>query len=101
MAKLSSASIRLVQKLNRKNKNGEFPVYIVVCFHGRVEKTTGVSCLEKFWDKKREIIKAGCPNAPILNKMLSDIKNRVINRKNDFEFHGKVYTASMVECMAI
>ena len=96
MAKLSSASIRLVQKLNRKNKNGEFPVYIVVCFHGRVEKTTGVSCLEKYWDKKREIIKAGCPNAPVLNKMLSDIKNRVINRRNDFEYKGKVYTASML-----
>jgi hypothetical protein len=32
MAKLSSASIRLVQKMNRKNKNGEYPIYIVVCF---------------------------------------------------------------------
>ena len=96
MAKLSSASIRLVQKLNRKNKNGEFPVYIVVCFHGRVEKTTGISCLEKYWDKKREVIKAGCPNSPVLNKMLSDIKNRVINRRNDFEYKGKVYTASML-----
>ena len=96
MAKLASASIRLVQKLNRKNKNGEFPVYIVVCFHGRVEKTTGISCLERYWDKKREIIKAGCPNAPVLNKMLSDIKNRVINRRNDFEYNGKVYTASML-----
>lgn len=96
MAKLSSASIRLVQKLNRKNKNGEFPVYIVVCFHGRVEKTTGVSCLEKHWDSRREVIKAGCPNSAVLNKMLSDIKNRVIQRKNDFEFNGKVYTASML-----
>lgn len=62
MAKLSSASIRLVQKMNRKNKNGEFPIYIVVCFKGRLEKSTRVSCLSKYWDSKRELIKVGCPN---------------------------------------
>ena len=38
MAKLSSASIRLVQKMNRQNRNGEYPIYIVVCFSGRCEK---------------------------------------------------------------
>ena len=57
MAKLSSASIRLVQKLNRMNKNNEFPIYIVVCWKGRVEKSCGVSCLQKDWDSKREVVK--------------------------------------------
>ena len=74
MAKLSSASIRLVQKLNRQNKNGEFPIYVVVCFHGRLEKSTSVSCLPRYWDAKREVIKGQCPNAAVLNKMLSDIR---------------------------
>ena len=50
MAKLSSASIRLVQKLNRMNKNSEYPVYIVVCWKGRIEKATGVSVLQRDWD---------------------------------------------------
>lgn len=40
MAKLSSASIRLVMKKNRMNRNGEYPIYLVVCFSGRVEKAT-------------------------------------------------------------
>lgn len=96
MAKLSSASIRLVQKMNRKNKNGEFPIYIVVCFKGRLEKSTGVSCLPRYWDSKRELIKGQCPNAPVLNKMLSDIKNRVIERRNEFEFNSRVYTPSLL-----
>lgn len=96
MAKLSTASIRLVQKLNRMNKNFEYPVYIVVCWHGRVEKACGVSCLQKDWDSKREVVKRSNSNSVVLNKMLYDIKNRVIQRKNDFEFHGKVYTASML-----
>ena len=52
MAKVSSATIRLVQKLNRKNKNGEYPLYIVVCYGGRIEKATKISCLPKFWDGK-------------------------------------------------
>ena len=76
MAKLSSASIRLVQKMNRQNKNGEYPIYIVVCFKGRLEKATGVSCLPRYWDAKREVIKSSAPNAPVLNKMIQDIKKR-------------------------
>lgn len=96
MAKLSSASIRLVQKLNRQNASGEYPIYIVICWKGRVEKSTGISCLSRYWDSKRELIKGGCPNAPVLNKMLSDIKGRCIERKNDFEYSGKKYTASML-----
>ena len=96
MSKLSSASIRLVQKLNRKNKNGEYPVYIVVCWRGRIEKSCGVSCLQKDWDSKREVVKRSCSNSVVLNKMLYDIKNRVIQCKNDFEYNGKVYTASML-----
>ena len=96
MAKLSSASIRLVQKMNRRNRDGEYPIYIVVCFSGRVEKATGVSCLQRHWDAKREIIKSSCSNAPVLNKMLSDIKQKVIERKNEYEYNGKRYTPHML-----
>lgn len=96
MAKLSTASIRLVQKLNRKNKQNEYPVYIVVCYKGRIEKSTGVSCLQKYWDKKREVIKSGCPNAPILNRMLNDIKQKVIDKKNYYEYNSIEYTPSML-----
>ena len=78
------------------NKNFEFPIYIVVCWKGRVEKSTGVSCLSKDWDSKREVVKRSCANSVVLNKMLYDIKNRVIERRNEFEFHSKVYTASML-----
>lgn len=94
MAKVSSATIRLVQKLNRKNKNGEFPIYVVVCLHGRVEKTTGVSCLPRYWDAKREEIKRGAANAPVLNKLLNDIKQRLIEARNAFEYDGVAYTPS-------
>jgi hypothetical protein len=52
--------------------------------------------LPKYWDVKREIIKSGCPNAPVLNKMLNDIKNRLIEARNAFEYEGRVYTPSML-----
>lgn len=96
MAKLSTATVRLVQKMNRKNKNNEYPIYLVVCFKGRVEKASGVSCLEKYWDKKREVIKSGCPNAPVLNKMLNDFKQSVIDKKNYYEYNSIPYTSSML-----
>ena len=77
------------------NKNSEFPVYIVVCWKGRVEKATGVSVLQRDWDSKREVVKRSNSNSVILNKMLYDIKNRVISRKNDEEI------ASMVDSLVI
>ena len=96
MAKLGSASIRLVLKKNRMNRLGEYPIYIVVCFGGRLEKATGVSCLLKNWDSRLEVIKKQQPNAPVLNKMLQDIKGRVISRKNEYEYNGRAYTPSML-----
>lgn len=96
MAKLSSASIRLVQKLNRKTKDGEYPIYIVICFGGRLERACGVTCLQKHWDAKHEVIKAAAPNAPVLNKMLQDIKGKAMERKNYFEFNKMAYTPSML-----
>lgn len=96
MAKLQSASVRLVQKMNRKTKNGENPIYVVVCFKGRKEKACGISCLPRHWDARRELIKAQCPNAPILNKMLNDIKQRVIDKRNEYELNGRAYTPSML-----
>ena len=96
MAKLGSASIRLVQKMNRMNKDGEYPIYLVVCWRGRVEKSVGVSCLPRYWDAKREEVKRSCPNSLVFNKMLNDIKNRCIERRNGFEYNGKAYTAKML-----
>ena len=78
------------------NKNFEYPIYVVVCWHGRVEKSCGVSCLVKDWDSKREVIKRSNSNSVVLNKMLYDIKQSVIERKNAYELEGKRYTASML-----
>lgn len=81
MSKTSTATIRLVQKLNRRNKNDEYPIYVVVCWKTRLERSTGVSCPLRFWDSKREIIKKGYPNAPLLNRQLSELKNCVTDEQ--------------------
>lgn len=94
--KVTTATVRLVLKRNKVNKLGESPIHLVVCFHGRTEKSTGISILPKYWDEKRETIKPGCPNAPVLNKMLQDMRNTVIERKNEFEYQKRAYTPTML-----
>ena len=96
MTRLATASIRLVQKKNRRMKDGTYPIYIVICFNGRVEKVTGVSCSERDWNPLKEEVRKSCPNAPVLNKILSDIKQRCIDRKMEYELAGKVYSPSML-----
>lgn len=94
--KVTSATVRLVLKKNKVNKNDEHPIHVVVCFSGRHEKSTGVSVKEKYWDARRECIKPGCPNAPVLNKMILDVKQRILDRKNEYEYAGKRYTPQML-----
>lgn len=96
MTKVSSATVRLVLKKSKVNDMGENPIYLSVCFNGRKERSTGVFILEKHWNQLREEIRKSCPNYPILNKMINDMKQRVIDRRNRFEYDGKVYTASML-----
>lgn len=94
--KVTSATIRLVLKKSKVNKNGESPIHLVVCYHGRVEKSTGISVKPKDWDEKREQVKRTCPNAPVINKMLNDFKNEIIQRRAAFECQGRQYTAHML-----
>lgn len=94
--KVTSATIRLVLKRSKVNKNGESPIHLVICYHGRVEKSTGISVKPKDWDEKREQVKKSAGNAPVLNKMLNDFKNEIIQRRADFEVQGRQYTTHML-----
>ena len=96
MTKVSSATVRLVLKKSKANSLGENPIYLSVCFNGRKEKSTGVFISQKYWNAQREEIRKNCPNAPVLNKMINEMKQRVIDRRNRFEYDGKKYTASML-----
>ena len=61
MPKLSTASIKLVLKKNRQNDNGENPIYLVVSWFGKKEKSSGIFIPEKFWNASREEIRKGYP----------------------------------------
>ena len=92
MAKVNSATVRLVLKKSRKMRSGEYPVYLVICYHGRLEHSCNVSCLPKHWDEKAERIK----NNPVQNKLIQDMKAKVIAKKNEYELEGKTYTIHML-----
>ena len=96
MPKTEKATIRLVQRISRKNKNGEYPIYLVVCYQGRVEKSCGVSCLEKYWDKTFQCVKKSCPNYEVLNERLNSIKEKAVERLKALEATNTSYTAKTV-----
>ena len=96
MSKVQSATVRLVMKKCKVNSIGEHPIYLSVCYNGRKELSTGVFIHERFWNPLKEEVRKGCANAPVLNKMINDIKQRVIRKKNEFEYAGKKYTPAML-----
>ena len=96
MSKVQSATVRLVMKKCKVNSIGEHPIYLSVCYNGRKELSTGVFIHERYWNPLKEEVRKGCANAPVLNKMINDIKQRVIRKKNEFEYAGKKYTPAML-----
>lgn len=96
MAKTSTATVRLVIKKNRSNSNGEHPIYIVVCWRGRKEVSTGVFIQERYWNSLREEIRKTCPNAVALNRVINSYKLKIMDKRNQYDYEKKVYTASML-----
>lgn len=94
--KVSIAVIKLVLRTNKVLADGTHPIMLRVSFNGMKERSTGYSCSLKFWSKKDECVKKGFPNYVIINHEIQKMKNAAIERRNEFERLGAVYTPSMV-----
>lgn len=94
--KVTIAVIKLVLRTNKVLSDGSHPIMLRVSYHGMKERSTGYSCLEKYWSKKDECVKKGFPNYAIINHEIQKMKNEAIERRNEFERLGAVYTPSMV-----
>ena len=94
--KVSIAVIKLVLRTNKVLADGSHPIMLRVSFNGMKERSTGYSCDVKHWSKKDECVKKGFPNYAIINHEIQKMKNEAIERRNEFERLGVVYTPSMV-----
>ena len=94
--KVSIAVIKLILRTNKVLADGSSPIMLRCSFNGMKERSTGYSCTEKFWDKKNESVKKGFPNYAVINHEIQKMKNEAIERRNEFERIGAVYTPSMV-----
>lgn len=96
MAKVSSAVIKLVLRLDKVLSDGSNPIMLRCQFNGRKQVSTGCSCTVKYWDSKNEMAKKGYPNAPVINAMINKMKKEAIDRRDEFELSGIPYTPEMV-----
>ena len=94
--KVSIAVIKLVLRTNKVLADGSHPIMLRVSFNGMKERSSGYSCIEKYWSKKDECVKKGYPNYAIINHEIQKMKNEAIERRNEFERLGKIYTPSMI-----
>lgn len=96
MAKVSSAVIKLVLRLDKVLSDGSNPIMLRCQFNGRKQVSTGCSCTVKYWDAKNEMVKKGYPNSPVINAMINKMKKEAIDRRDEFELSGTPYTPEMV-----
>lgn len=96
MAKVSSAVIKLVLRLDKVLSDGSNPIMLRCQFNGRKQVSTGCSCTVKYWDAKNQMVKKGYPNAPVINAMINKMKKEAIDRRDEYELKGIPYTPEMV-----
>ncbi len=94
--KVQSAVIKLILRTNKMLANGFHPIMLRVSFGYRREKSTGYFCDVAHWDAKNQIVKPGFGNAAVVNKIINDYKNKVVERKLQFEIEGRKYTPDML-----
>jgi len=67
------ASVSIVFRDDRVNKNGEAPVNFVIIKDRKTTKVSiGVKVGQKFWDDKHKRVKSSHPNAKYLNSLISN-----------------------------
>lgn len=94
--KVSIARIRLYLKEGKTLADGSNPIMLMCSFNGRKEVSTSYSCVPKYWDKKSECVKKGYPNWVMINHAIQQLKNEAIERRNEYERLGEVYTPQMI-----
>lgn len=96
--KVSIARIRLYLKEGKTLADGSNPIMLMCSFNGRKEISTSYSCIQKYWDKKGEYVKKGYPNWVMINHSIQQMKSEAIERRNEYERLGEVYTPQMILC---
>lgn len=94
--KVSIAVIKLVLRMNKVLSDGSHPIMLRVSFNGMKERSSGYSCVEKYWDKKNECVKKGYPNFVMVNAELKRIKDEAIARRDGFIARNEVYSPAMI-----
>ena len=94
--KVSIAVIKLVLRTNKVLADGSHPIMLRCSFNGMKERSTGYSCLPRYWDKKSECVKKGFPNYAMVNFELKKQKDEAIRRRDEFIASDEVYTPSMI-----
>ena len=94
--KVGIAVIKLVLRTNKVLADGSHPIMLRVSFNGMKERSSGYSCIEKYWDKKNECVKKGYPNFVMVNHELKRIKDEAIARRDGFIARNEVYSPAMI-----
>lgn len=94
--RVSIAVVKLVLRTNKVLSDGSHPIMLRVSYNGMKERSSGYSCVPKYWDKKNECVKKGYPNFVMVNYELKRLKDEAIRKRDSYIASGEVYSPAMV-----
>ena len=94
--KVHSAIVRLVLRTNKLLANHQHPIMLRVNYGYMREKSTGYSCDAAHWDRRSQMVRKDFKNAALINAVITSYRDKVVQRKLQYELKGVAYTPEML-----
>lgn len=94
-----STGLKMYLLLNKSktNKNGFAPLYLRLKYLKQsVNVSTGYAIEEKYWQPAKGLVKTSCPDAPIINKHVQDLKLKAAECFSKMYQENNVYLGDII-----
>ena len=92
---IMNATINAVCYKSKTLKNGEHPIMLRICKHGKMKYVSlGLSVHPKYWDFTKNTPKANCPNKDYIKKIILDKETEYQKQILEFKSNQKEFTVS-------
>lgn len=85
-------------RASKKNKKGLSPIEVSISYNGeRVYFSTGKSANAKDWNKQKQMVRGGTPEAKLINDYLIEFRNRIYEKEIELMKRGYMITVHILK----
>jgi len=93
-----SVAVYFSIRASKKNKKGLSPIEVSISYNGeRIYFSTGKSANAKDWNKQKQMVRGGTPEAKLINDYLIEFRNRIYEKEIELMKRGYMITVHILK----